>query len=177
MINSINFIKSYEKKNEGRIAAISKEYTGVPIDDKYFTKIASRKSAEMFGVDGGSAVIADGGGWIIAFIRISAIGYDGYKKVFSQKKEYTLTVVHSEMFNMLLEDEAGSLDMELPDVSNEEIEDIPAVIMKFLEWKTCLELCRQKKRLIVMDASLESDNELEKRVIAKAIQLGLTYFE
>lgn len=165
MINAINFIKSHEEKSDGKIFAISKNYVGVPLSKNHFKKIVEKKEGELFAIDGGCAIIADGGGWIIAKIRVGVVGFDGNKKIYEKKSDYTATIVHQKNdFNILLENSNGKIENLLPKFKNIDIEELPAKIMKILEWLECEQLCN-KNTNIVMDGALEPDNEKEKEII------------
>ncbi|VVB75260.1 NurA domain protein [Candidatus Tiddalikarchaeum anstoanum] len=164
MINAVNFIKSYERKSEGKIFAIGKD-KGVLVSEKNFKQLSSKKSADIFAIDGGNAIIADGGGWIISLLKVVVAGYNGYEKKIIKKKDYLLTILHKDNFEFLLESEGRNIDIKLPDFSNEEIENVPSKVMKILEWQECMDLCRMEKQIIIMDSPLDADNKTEEDII------------
>lgn len=133
-----------------------------------FVKFSAEISSKRFYViDGGSAVILDGGGWLLSKIKIGEVCYESGKK--------TLEKVNSFFFGASKQDGSFKMtlkpDAELKQPGNTKIEDVPNFIRSLLEWKTALEVANKLERgdFLVMDSSLIVQNQHQNEAIKKVI--------
>lgn len=147
----------------------SDKYDTIPLSQKFFTLIKNREeSVIVHAVDGGSVVLFDGGGWIISKVKVGRVKYNGVNKAEQEVKEYYVLVINKEKYEVIIFDkEENEISVELPDFNNLEIDEIPAKVMKLLEWLYCEELCKECNDLILMDSALEPENKVEELVIKR----------
>lgn len=163
----LKIIQELSKSDKVEVV-LSKKYKGIPISKNNFKPIQGKNNSQIYAIDGGSAIIADGGAWIISKLKVGIIGYNEKSKNYQKVKNYYCTIINRKKYEITLTDEKDNIiQMELPDFSEYEIDEVPSKVMKILEWQTCKELCNNQDQFILMDSSLEGDNDVEQEIINK----------
>jgi len=163
----LNLIKDLKKEELNLGIPLHSELIGKEFNKQYFTELNEKKASTTFAIDGGCAVLVDAGTWTISKIKIGIVSYTGLKKDFEQTKDYYLKIIQKKDYELKLFDELGQdIKIDFPDFSKFDIDELQSKVMKILEWKTCLNLCNQNKKLLILiDGGIEPDNEVEQETI------------
>lgn len=163
MLDALAFLKNKWYSRDFKVA------------DNY--KSLSRGSAGyVSAVDGGSCVIADGGCWVVAKIKIASVHYDKGKRLTGKelKEEFYYTIIKDDG-----EYEHSINDLE-PDFKNvRELTEAPAVTMRSLEFKHALKVLDSMPRgsVLLIDGLLKGENKDQESLIRdlekKSKQLGV----
>jgi len=169
LMNADKILKKIINNNVGAEAAISMKWKSIPLSAKHFSPIEGKVEGNVCAVDGGSAVVADGGAWIISKLRVGVVEYNPERKVKEYSQDFFAIIVNKGVYEVSVFDkEYNELIVDLPDFNQLEIDEVPAKIMKILEWRACLNLCNERDNcFILMDSSLEGDNSVEENIIEK----------
>ena len=129
-----------------------------------FKKLDKSLDGCVCAVDGGSCIIADGGSWLIAKLKVASVYYDKGKRVsgLEQKKQEYYTIIKS---NGSYEHSIPYLKPEFPNIK--ELTETPSTIMRSLEFKHAYELVKTlpKNSLLLIDGLLQAETPDQEKII------------
>ncbi len=89
----------------------------------------------VIAIDGGSAIIADGGSWLIGYIRVGKVEYNKFKEVSEEIEEYWVGIANQQI--KVFKDEE---EINVPiNYHERDMEKLVGEIRKFLEFKKAAE--------------------------------------
>lgn len=156
-------------------------YRGAKLTKDNFTKFEEHESQKyrVFAIDGGSSVLINGGGWILAKVKVGSVGYRMKDRVFENVKEFYIAgILENGKIKPKLSPEVEKFE-ELKLKVND-VKEIPNVFRSLLEWQYASELVKQELEtgdILLMDGSLLAQSEehynLMKKVARKAVKKGI----
>ena len=160
-----------------KLLVVSKNYSNI-VSKKHFTAIKKKNASDLpvYAVDGGCSIIADGGSWIYAKIKISVIGYQGYKMIKKRIDNFYYGAVNTGRGRRdVLFEKNKQVDLNVKSMhKNGDIDEMPAKVMKLLEWNACLELLKKSDSgMVLMDSGFNPDNKDEEKIIGMVKSLSL----
>lgn len=134
----------------------------VRLDDN-FEELSVSVGGVVTAVDGGSCVISDGGSWIVSKIKVASVMYDAGKRVQEScsKRDFYYSIVKK----------GSNYVHSLPDVKPffnvRELGEVPAIIMRLMEFRTALDLVGSLPRgsILLIDGLLEAETPEQEAVI------------
>jgi hypothetical protein len=93
------------------------------------------------------------------------VEHDGLKKIRQEVHEYYLIIIQKENYEIAYLDNGKLINLALKGVDSYKIEELPAKVMKYFEWRECL--CQERDKLIIMDSPLVAETDFEKEIIKK----------
>ena len=121
---------------------------------------------EVYAVDGGCAVLIDGGNWIIAKIKTSVVGYKKEDCIRNDCSEHYIgAIADGKKFNIKIDPHVPGIEtMKVP---SNDIEEIPNVCRAFLEMEKVRELSKSvpKGSMIMTDGLTQEEIKTGNAVI------------
>ena len=136
-------------------------------DKRNFKKIDGEVS-RVFAIDGGNALICDGGTWTISKVKTAVVGYNNGKR--------TMDKVFFDLFLLIRKNGEIILnnDMKLPVIKlkNIKFEDAPSEVRKILEYMTAIEIVKDLEigDTILLDSLLKPDYDFQKEILNDLIR-------
>ena len=135
----------------------------VKLDDNYVELGAGVSGGVVTAIDGGSCIISDGGCWIVSKIKIASVRYDAGKRVSNScfKRDFYYSIVKK----------GSNFIHSLPDVKPffnvRELGEVPAIIMRLMEFRTALNLLDSLPRgsILLIDGLLDAETPEQEAVI------------
>ncbi|HDQ59790.1 MAG TPA: DNA double-strand break repair nuclease NurA [Candidatus Woesearchaeota archaeon] len=132
----------------------------------------------VYAVDGGSAIVLDGGSWIISKIKIGCIGFEGDRKIFETVKDFSMgaMIKGNKIYPKLTPSFA---DVEQIEVPVSKIDELPNIFRSVLEWKCVEELIKigRSGDIVLVDSSLVAASkpqfDLINRLGKMAVEKGI----
>ncbi len=171
------FIKIIKELGGKEVLVVSNNYSNT-ISEKRFKNLKNMDSSSIpvYGVDGGCAVVADGGGWIYSKIKTCVIGYKNHEMIEKNIKNYyygCINLTKDYKDALISEEKTSSIDLSRIHKKNS-IDEMPAKVMKLLEWEECLDLLKKiDKGIILMDSGFQPDNKTEEEIIKRIKKLSI----
>jgi hypothetical protein len=151
---------------EDSLKPCGNDLVGKEIDGKNFSLIGGKFSKNVVCIDGGCAILSDGGSWMVSKIKTAVVEHDGLKKIRQEVHEYYLLVIQKEKYEIAYLDNGKLIKLDLKGADSYKIEELPAKAMKYFEWVECL--AQGKDKLIIMDSPLVAETDFEKDIVKKA---------
>ncbi len=155
MENAVNFLI----KNFPKVVDIKED----------FNEIGAPKKGVIYAIDGGSAILMDGGSWLISKLKIGYVKYDGQKIKEKHIEESHVSFVKKG------EQILNSKNISLP---KKDMAELPALLLRLLEFNLALQLIDkvEKNTIILMDGllSLENFENLIKMLKEKSTKKGVS---
>lgn len=136
-------------------------------DERNFREIKGDIS-RIFSIDGGNALIGDGGTWTISKVKTAIVGYENGKRIMDKIVFNQFLLIRKNGEIVLNE------DIKLPyiETKNIKFEDTPSEVRKILEYMTAMNVIDELKSgdVLLLDCLLKPDHEFQESVIKELIQ-------
>jgi len=140
-----------------------------PVEPGQFIEYATEvPKGRLFAVDGGSAVIIDGGNWTISKIKVSAVGYEADQCISEVSQAYTLgAVIISDKVRLKLD--PADAEVESLSIPKSSFEDATDICRAALEQKLITKLAAELKK----EDMVLTDGLLPERLPGKPVFVGI----
>lgn len=144
MIEALKFLKNKLYSNNKKVA-------------DNFHELSGSEAGYVSAVDGGSCIIADGGCWVLAKIKVASVHYHKGERLPAKEKD-------EEAYYTVIKDGdeySHSISDLKPEFNNiRELTEAPAVTMRALELRHALKVLKSMPRdsLLLIDGLLKGDN-------------------
>jgi hypothetical protein len=126
------------------------------------------ESSRIFSIDGGNALIGDGGTWSISKAKTAVVGYENGKRI-KEDVVFNLFMLIRKNGEIILND-----DIKIPEIefNNIKFEDAPSEVRKILEFMTTIKVLDELKSgdVLLIDSLLKPDHGFQEKIIDEMIQ-------